>query len=170
MPIRKSSKKKKSKRQIKSPGFTGWAIIFLSVFIVVFLVSMLVPQSDVTVTQIQPELIRLQLKNGCGVKGAAGEMTKAFMESSTGVIFDIIDKGNAEAFNFEKTLVIDRKGDPGGTDAYSNAAITVADILNTKPEQLLLQKLSDNLLDIDVTVIIGADYQPVLASLSGKEE
>jgi len=168
MPIKKSSKRKLSKKRIKSPGFTGWAIIFLSVFIIVFMASMLIPKSEVNVQQEPPEIIRIQLKNGCGAKGAAQEMTKAFMEPPSGVIFDIIDKGNAEVFNFEKTMVIDRRGDPAAANAYSSAAMAVAEMLRTEPDQLILQKLSDNLLDIDVTVIIGADYQPILASLTSE--
>jgi hypothetical protein len=168
MSIKKSSKKKLSKKQIKSPGLAGWAIIFLSVFIIVFLASMLIPKSEVTVQQKPPEIIRVQLKNGCGAKGAAQEMTRALTESSSGAKFDIIDKGNAEVFNFEKTVVIDRKGDPAAANAFSNAALTVAGLLHTAPDQLILQKLSDNLLDIDVTVIIGADYQPILASLTSE--
>ena len=45
MPVSKQSKRKKSRTRIKSPGLSGWAIIFLSVFIVVFVVSMLIPES-----------------------------------------------------------------------------------------------------------------------------
>jgi hypothetical protein len=168
MPVKKLSKKKTSKMQIKSPGFTGWAIIFLSVFIIVFLASMLMPKSEVVVEQKPPELIRIQLKNGCGAKGAASAMTKAFMEPSAVAIFDIIDKGNAEVFNFEKTMVIDRKGDPAMANAFSSAALAVAGLLHTGPDQLILQKLADNLLDIDVTVIIGADYQQILASMKSE--
>lgn len=168
MPVRKSSKRKKSRKQLKSPGFTGWAIIFLSIFIIVFLVSMMIPQRDIEIAPENTEIYRLQLKNGCGVNGAAEEMTRAFMDSSPGVIFDIIDKSNAETFNFEKTLIVDRKGDPVNSGAYSKAAMFVAELLEVEPDQLILQKLSDNLLDIDVTVIIGSDYQSILNLLQSE--
>lgn len=161
MPVKKSSKRKKSQKQLKSPGFTGWAIIFLSIFIIVFAVSMLLPPGSITKEPEKPEVVRLQIKNGCGIKNVAEDIAQAFMQSSTGVFFDIIDKGNAQAFNYEKTLVVDRKGDPVNGGAYSEAAQYVADLLQVNPEQLLIEKLSDNLLDIEVTVIIGSDYDKI---------
>jgi hypothetical protein len=159
MPVRKSSKRKKNRKQLKSPGFTGWAIIFLSVFIIVFVVSMMIPGGDVEIVPEDTDIIRLQLKNGCGINGAAEDMTRALMTSSPGVMFDVIDKSNAETFNFERTLIVDRKGDPVNAGAYSKAAVFMAELLRVEPDQLILQKLSDNLLDIDVTIIIGSDYE-----------
>ena len=170
MPVSKQSKRKKSRTRIKSPGLSGWAIIFLSVFIVVFVVSMLIPESGKEAVKDRPHIVRLQLMNGCGVKGAAEEMTNALRESSKDVIFDIIDIGNAETFNFENTLVIDRKGNPAEPGAYSAAAMFIGDILKVKPQQLILEKLSDNLLDIDATVIIGSDYKPKLLALSNEDK
>ena len=163
MPTRRSPKKKKHK--IKSPGFAGWAIIFLSVFIVVFVVSIFTPRSDVSVSKTTPEVIRIQLLNGCGIKGAAEEMARAFMESSSEVFFDVIDKANAKVYNFEKTLILDRKGNPINAGSFSSAAVFVAGLLKSGPEQLVIQKLADNLLDIDVTVIIGADYKSAMNGL-----
>jgi hypothetical protein len=84
------------------------------------------------------------------------------------VIFDIIDRSNAEAFNFDKTLVIDRKGDPVNAGAYSKAAMLIAERLKIDNDQLLLQKLAENLLDIDVTIIIGSDYKNMINSLQSE--
>ena len=168
MPTKISTKRIKRKKQLKSPGITGWAIIFLTVFIVVFVISIFLPRTEVSVSETIPEIIRLQLLNGCGAKGAAEQMAKAFMESSKEVFFGVIDKDNAEVYNFEETIVLDRKGDPVEAGSFSQAAVYVADFLKRKPDQLIIQKLSDNLLDIDVTVIIGTDYQSVLKQLSGE--
>ncbi len=170
MPVKKSSKRKKSKSQIKSPGFTGWAIIFLSIFIIVFVLSMFLPPGSITSELEKPEVIRLQIKNGCGVKNAAEEIAQAFMQSSTGVFFDIIDKGNARAFNYEETLVVDRKGDPVNAGAYSEAALFIAELLKVSQNQLLIEKLSENLLDIEVTVIIGSDYETIKTNLLSEVE
>lgn len=140
-------------------------MIFLSVFIVVFLVSMFLPRSEVSLSKSVPKIIRLQLLNGCGVSGAAETMAKAFMESSPEVFFDVIDKGNAKVSNFEHTLILDRKGNQENNGHYSNAVLYVAELAKVKQDQLLIQKLSDNLLDIDVTVIIGSDYSSVLKNI-----
>lgn len=170
MPVSKQSNRKKSRQLIKSPGFTGWAIIFLSIFIVVFVVSMLMPEAGTEVVKNRPQIVRLQLMNGCGVKGAAEEMSSAFRESSKDVVFDIIDMGNAETFNFDRTLVIDRKGDPAQPGAYSGAALFIGEILKIEPQQLILERLSDNLLDIDATVIIGSDFRSKLIALLSKDK
>lgn len=155
---------------MKSPGFTGWAIIFLSVFILVFVLSMALTTSEVSVSETPPNIIRLQLLNGCGVNGAAEQMTKALMESKSAALFDVIDKANAEVYNFEKTLVIDRKGDMTESGGFSGSASFVAQLLKAGPDQLLIQRLSDNLLDIDVTIIIGSDYESTLKSLTREVE
>lgn len=170
MPARRSTKRKKRKRQLRSPGFTGWAIIFLSIFILVFVLSMTFSTSEVSVSQTAPRIIRLQILNGCGVDGLAEKMDKAFRESGTEALFDIIDKGNAQVFNFEKTLVIDRKGDEAKSGSFSWPASLVAEMLKAGPDQLILQKFSENLLDIDVTVIVGADYQDILKTLMSEVE
>ena len=170
MPTKRSPKRKKSKKQLKSPGITGWMIIFLSVFIVVFVISMFLPRSEVSVSETTPEIIRLQLLNGCGVTRAAEDMAEALMESSSEVLFDIIDKANAKVYNFERTLILDRKGDPAKAGGFSKAAVIVANLSESEPDQLMVQKLADNLLDIDVTIIIGADYKTVMEKIKNKVE
>jgi len=159
MPAKRSPTRRSRKKQTKSPGFTGWAIIFLSVFIVVFLVSMLLPESGAKKEDKTPAAIRLQLLNGCGINGAAGEMAKILTGTDTEILFDIIDKGNAEVYNFENTRILDRKGDPENVGGFSPAARFIAEILNIHSDHLVLQKLEDNLLDIEVTIIIGTDYK-----------
>ncbi|OQX92885.1 MAG: hypothetical protein B6D58_00665 [candidate division Zixibacteria bacterium 4484_95] len=170
MPAKKSSKRKKRIKRSKSPGFTGWAIIFLSVFIVVFVLSMALTTSEVSVSKTSPGIIRLQLLNGCGVNGAAEQIAKALMESQSTMLFDIIDKSNAKVYNFNKTLVIDRKGSDTESGGFSGAASYVARLLNIGSDQLLIQKLSDNLLDIDVSIIIGSDYKLILKTLTDEVE
>lgn len=129
---------------------------------------MLLPRAEVSVSQTAPELIRLQLLNGCGIAGAAEEMAKVLSETSSPAIFDIIDKANAEVYNFEKTMVIDRVGDRRQIGGFSNAALLVRDLLKVQPDRLLIQRLTDNLLEIDVTIIIGADYKDILATLTSE--
>lgn len=124
--------------------------------------------SEVSVSEPTPDVIRLQLLNGCGVNGAVEQMAKILTESNSAVLFDIIDKANAELYNFEKTLVIDRKGNEAKSGSFSSSASYVARLLNAGPDRLLIQKLSDNLLDIDVTIIIGADYESILETLTSE--
>lgn len=163
MPKKKQLKSKPRKR-VKKPGIAGWAIIFLTIFIMVFVLSMLMTPSKVTVAQPERGVVRVQILNGCGTSGASDEMTKALTGDPSSTFFDVIDKGNADVYNFEKTLVIDRRGseDIGG---FSKSAYRVAHLLNTGPDELLIQRLSNNLLDIDVTIIVGADYKAIINNM-----
>jgi hypothetical protein len=163
MPRKKQAKSKPRKRG-KKPGIAGWAIIFLTIFIMVFALSMFMTPSKVTVAQPERGVVRVQILNGCGASGATDDVAKAITGNSTPIFFDVIDKGNADLYTFEKTLIIDRRGnqEAGG---YSKSASKVASLLKTGPDELLIQKLSDNLLDIDVTIIVGADYKNIINNM-----
>jgi hypothetical protein len=130
----------------------------------VFALSMLLTPSKVTVAQPERGIVRVQILNGCGAGGATEDIAKAITANSSPIFYDIIDKGNADLFNFEKTLVIDRRGDKdqGG---YSKSAAKVAQLLNAGSDELLIQRLSNNLLDIDVTIIVGADYKTLIKNM-----
>jgi hypothetical protein len=163
MPRKKQSKPKPRKRG-KKPGIAGWAIIFLTIFIMVFALSMFMTPSKVTVAQPERGVVRVQILNGCGATGATDDLAKAIAGNSSSIFYDVIDKDNADLYTFEKTLVIDRRGneEAGG---YSKSAVKVAYLLNTAPDELLIQRLSDNLLGIDVTIIVGADYKTIIKNM-----
>ena len=163
MPRKKQAKAKPRKRG-KKPGIAGWAIIFLTIFIMVFALSMLLTPSKVTVAQPERGIVRVQILNGCGAGGASDDLARAITGNASPTFYDIIDKGNADLFNFEKTLIIDRRGNEelGG---YSKSAVRVARMLNSGPDELLIQRLSKNLLDIDVTIIVGADYKTLIKNM-----
>jgi hypothetical protein len=161
---RKKSVKTKSRNRNRKPGIAGWAIIFSLVFIMVFVLSMVLTPSKVTVAQPERGIVRVQILNGCGADRAVDDISKALMNNSSQLFFDIIDRGNADLFSFEKTLVVDRRGD-NSTAGYSKSASRVSAMMNLEPDQLIIQKLSDNLLDIDITIILGADYQSIIKNM-----
>lgn len=91
-----------------------------------------------------PYIGRIQILNGCGADGAAHQMAN-FLRSHH---FDVKNIGNAESWNYPKTLVISRISD-------TTIATQVAKALKT--EKMLLMKTRETL--YDVTVIIGPDYE-----------
>ncbi len=112
-----------------------------------------------------PERIRVQILNGCGTNGATEEMERAIVSTAPPeTIFDVIDRGNAEMFVFDRTLVLDRKGDPR-SGGYSGQASIVKNFLGIDADNFLIQKFSENLLNIDVTIIVGADYPTLIGNL-----
>lgn len=91
--------------------------------------------------------IRVEVRNGSGVGGAAERMTAHLRRRG----FDVVDFGNAESFDHDRTIVIDRSGNPG-------FAREVATALQGVP----IESAPDSTLFLDVTVRIGRDLSRVL--------
>jgi hypothetical protein len=87
--------------------------------------------------------IRVQVLNGCGVPGAGAGMASVLRQAGG---LDVIEIGNADQFDFETSLVLDRTGD-------SAPARQVARALDGAP--VLRQRVADA--QSDVTVIVGYD-------------
>ncbi len=98
--------------------------------------------------------IRIQVLNGCGVNGA-GRKLASVLRLARG--FDVIDIANADSFDFEQTVVIDRVGD-------GVAAGRVARVLGDPP--IVKQRQSDR--SFAVTVIVGYDAGRWKETLAGK--
>jgi hypothetical protein len=90
--------------------------------------------------------IRLQVLNGCGIKGIARTITPALRSKN----FDVREVRNAKHFRYDISSVIDRVGKP-------ELAYAVADSLGIAHSQVSTEA-DPHLVDIDVTLIVGADY------------
>lgn len=99
------------------------------------------------------EVIRLQVLNGCGVPGLTRRMTPALRKMG----FDVREVGNAGHFGYDHTLIIGRSGSERHVD-------TVADSIGVDPLRVTLEP-SEELVDIDVTVIVGSDYKQLNVQL-----
>ena len=89
--------------------------------------------------------IRVQILNGCGVRGIARRMTDCLR----GKGFDVRESGNAARYDYAKTEVIVRTNDQSVGD-------TVAKALGVNSVSIVPDR---SLVDIEVTVIIGKDYR-----------
>jgi hypothetical protein len=87
--------------------------------------------------------IRVQVLNGCGVPGA-GSSLASLLRRGEGI--DVIEIGNADSFEFESSVVVDRAGN-------RTAARRVAEVLGEPP--VVLQRTLER--RFDVTVIVGYD-------------
>ena len=97
-------------------------------------------------------LVRVQILNGCGIKGAAADVTESLRNAMGDTFqFDVVDQGNFATFDVTETLVLDR----GESMA---AARIVAEIIGVDSEHVLHQNLMENVLDIEVSVLLGSDF------------
>ncbi len=116
------------------------------------------------------DTVTVQVLNGCGVKGAAESMANALLPGDGSLLYDVIEKADAELGAFEKTLVVDRRGSSISPGELSEKAVMVAGRLGIKKDDIVLLTLEDNILDIDVTVIAGIDYVAYVEKLNRTRE
>jgi cytoskeletal protein RodZ len=89
--------------------------------------------------------IRVQILNGCGVRGIARKMTDCLRAKG----FDVRETGNAARYDYAMTEVIVRTNDQSVGDSVAKKL--GVDSVSIVPDR--------SLVDIEVTVIIGKDYK-----------
>ncbi len=128
----------------------GFLSLLLCLLIVALFARIVYPriQSERTNndSELISDIIQLEVLNGCGVAGAAGEITAALRDNG----FDVVETGNFEHYNMKKTTIIAR------TFNTENAK-RVADALGIDYSQIIIEA-SENYY-LDATVVIGADYE-----------
>lgn len=133
--------------------FVNIAIGFLSIVLVVLVYALVtrifIPRiENQRVDQssnLIGEVIQIQVLNGCGISGIASSFTGKLRRSG----FDVVESGNFETFNVQKTFVIDRSGN------LENAR-RVANALGISDDQIIREVATGFYLD--ATVVIGFDY------------
>jgi hypothetical protein len=88
--------------------------------------------------------VRVEVLNGCGIEDLGEKLKERFEEAG----FSVIYTGNADSFNYDKTVVIDRAGN-------LQLAQKVAKTINVSQISQSIDK-SDT---VDVSVIIGRDLK-----------
>jgi len=96
--------------------------------------------------------IRVMVLNGCGAEGVAEDVAASLRDAG----FDIVGTGNADAFDYEHTLVVDRCGS-------SEKALKVGRALDCG--LVLTQRV--NAPNSDVVVVIGSDWPELRLSVRG---
>jgi hypothetical protein len=100
--------------------------------------------------------LRVQVLNGCGVDKAAATMGSIIRDAGIpNVEFDVIDKDNFETFDVSATMILVRD------EAALEDAVSLAERLGIDPQNVVVQQLEDNYLSLDVTVILGEDFESI---------
>lgn len=127
----------------------GFLSITLLVLIYALVTRIIIPRVETqrvdNSTHLISEVIQIQVLNGCGVSGIASSFTGKLRRSG----FDVVESGNFETFNVQKTFVIDRSGN------LENAR-RVANALGISEENIIREVAIGFYLD--ATVVIGFDY------------
>jgi nitrate reductase gamma subunit len=127
----------------------GLLSVVLVVLVVALTMRLLTPriitERDTTSTNLISDVIQIQVLNGCGVSGVASRFTSKLRQSG----FDVVESGNFETFDVQKTFVIDRSGN------LENAK-RVAVALGISEDQIIREVAMGFYLD--ATVVIGFDF------------
>ncbi len=147
---KKGNSAARKKKGIRDRGLE-LGILFLFLVLVLFFYSIVYQRwlnpGEEQPSPVEQKVIRVEVLNGCGVAGLAGEVTDFLRLKG----FDVVNVGNAENFDFPETLVVDRIGDMPGAWHVARA-VGIDNVIQQKDEDLLL----------DVTLILGRDYQQLL--------
>lgn len=91
--------------------------------------------------------IRVEILNGCGVRGIGRRIASVVRERG----FDVREVGNADHFRYDHTLVLDRTEEIRRALALADTFGIDHAYVRTEPDVRLV--------DIDVTLIIGGDHK-----------
>ncbi len=89
--------------------------------------------------------IELEVLNGCGIPGLAGEFTDYLRRQG----YDVVRFTNAQRYDYPRTLVVNRGKD-------FNRARLVAQTLGVEPSAV--ENMPDPSLQLDVTLVLGQDF------------
>jgi len=143
-------KKKKRTGSRKKGGWRSRTLTLVSFLLFFAVLSLLI---STTLRWIVPppgdpifgrDVIRVEILNGCGKSGVAERVTDWLRENG----FDIVYFGNADSFEYEKSILLDRSGRP----EFTREVASVLGCAN-------IEKRYDGLLLLDVTVIVGHDWE-----------
>jgi hypothetical protein len=90
--------------------------------------------------------IQVEVLNGCGKNGLAKRVTEFLRKKEV----DVVSQGNYLNFNVHNTMILDRVDNP----EYVNQ---LAETLGISRDQIQVKK--DSNLQLDATVVLGADYK-----------
>ncbi len=124
-------------------------ILFLGYALIVQISSSFSKEETVEQKIILPSQVQIEVLNGCGVAGVADRFTE-FLRTEG---FDVVNKGNYSSFDVDNTLIIDRSNNP-------EKSSMVAEAIGVEKRKIIKQ--FNNQYFLDVTLIIGKDYNTLL--------
>lgn len=139
------------------------AFIIILVYVVMFTVK--VADGVSRSVGVPSQTVRLQILNGCGVRGLAAEIAgKLDGYADAAMEIRVVDTGNFDLRTVKKSFVISRLEN-------QSPAKALAQQLGLDPKEVIFQPLGHNLQNVSATLVLGQDY-PIVRSLnkSSKEK
>ena len=137
---KKTSGKRRSRKATPSSVLYSVSVIVLLaavIYVAVSVYGLVAPPPSREVESV------VLVQNGCGTEDIGLRTTRYLRDRG----FDVVDFKNADSFDYEETIVVDRAGDMG-------AALEVARMLRIPN---VIQQIPETPLE-DIIIIVGADH------------
>lgn len=130
-------------------------LVFIGSFAAQFLQGETAPIPE---TEMRPANVKVEVLNGCGEAGAAAGFAE-YIKSAAGpeFIVDVVKEDNFRSFDQKKTLLIARNPE-------LDQAQRLAGKLGLAEERVTHREMEGNFLDVDFTVVVGADFEQLINS------
>lgn len=127
-----------------------WVLVVVNVGLIVFLVRRIFVsgnplQSEVNI--VAEDAMTVEVLNGCGIKKVANIFAEILQKKG----YDVVNIENAESFDYEESVVLDR----GKRDRRQ--VEKMCGLLGVAKDRIL--RIDSPTTQCDVTFIIGADYK-----------
>ncbi len=133
---------------IKPSTFAIYLLVFVNSVLIISSAHKLFQKTvDASIEVEETQPLKIEVLNGCGVNGIA---TK-FANNLTYQNYEVVDKGNADHWNYEYTILVDLRG----IENEKALEKLRKDIGLQKEDVILMREDSE----ADVQLIIGKDYQ-----------
>ena len=137
---KKTSGKRRSRKATPSSVLYSVSVIVLLAAVIYVAVSVYGLVAPSPSREVESVVLVL---NGCGTEDIGLRTTRYLRDRG----FDVVDFKNADSFDYEETIVVDRAGDMG-------AALEVARMLRIPN---VIQQIPETPL-VDIIIIVGADH------------
>jgi len=136
----------------------NYLIGMLALVVLIFASSTVlkIVQGETHSLPVQASYLRVQVLNGCGIPKAAAGMGQIVKDLSIeNVDIDVIDEDNFETFDISETMILARD------ERALDNAVRIGEGIGIHPDNVVVQPLDDNYLSLDMTIIVGKDFETI---------
>ncbi len=144
----------------------NYLIGLLSLVVLVFASSTVLKIMSGETTSLPEETSyqRVQVLNGCGINKAASTIGGIVRNMDVPTVdFDVIDEDDFESYDVLETIIIARD------ERSVEFANMLADGFGINRDNVVAQYLEDNYLSLDLTVIVGKDFESIVGRFDSRD-
>lgn len=131
------------------------AIVAITALVVIYVISFAIRVTHGFSSTLEtPEhIVRLQVLNGCGIDGAAGQVATALNRSiQMPIELSVVEVTDFNSYHVENSFLISR-------ESNIRAATALAKQIGLETDNIVYQPIENNYRSINVTLVLGDDFK-----------